>query len=519
MKHILKTAIVIQALMVFTFAQTITSISPNQSEQASELSVNITGQNTSFRIDVGSFSSNNVQNVFLRQNQDTIKSTNISTSSFTNLSANFAIPATTPLGLYDVVVVQGGSAPISLSNGFTVTAISYLVLNNPNPASADQGDELSVSITGQNTSFRISVGSASINNVERVFIKQQTDTITATTFNALSYDNLNAYFVIPKDALAGSYDLYVVEKTKIGLISNGFTINARSNWPPVFTSTQLTMTNHAVQDSPYTDTLHATDPDQGDIISYHLISPFPASILLDPTVGIIQWTPTNADIGRQYITAVVRDIIGEEDTLQFFVDVENVNDKPVFLSKTPDMDTVTIYEGDSIIFSVDVEDIDSENLVYLWQVNSSDVSSRTTYKHIAGKESAGKYTVKLYVNDGQSTVSATWLLNIEESTPIVANTNIPEQFALISNFPNPFATQTKITYAIPMGQHSQLTIGVYDLEGKLLTTLFENKATPGYHSVIFKSDFGASKPLESGMYIVKMNSNKFQKTMKINLMK
>lgn len=70
---------------------------------------------------------------------------------------------------------------------------------------------------------------------------------------------------------------------------------------------------------------------------------------------------------------------------------------------------------------------------------------------------------------------------------------IPSSFTLFQNFPNPFNPATTISYSIPNA--SFVTIKVYDVLGKEVSTLIGKNELPGKHSV----DFNASN-LSSGIY-------------------
>ncbi len=78
------------------------------------------------------------------------------------------------------------------------------------------------------------------------------------------------------------------------------------NDPPVITSTAVT---NAILALPYAYDVAATDPD-GDPLTYSLAqtegSP-PAGMVIDPTTGLIQWTPNPGQLGSWPITVLVTD--------------------------------------------------------------------------------------------------------------------------------------------------------------------------------------------------------------------
>jgi len=75
------------------------------------------------------------------------------------------------------------------------------------------------------------------------------------------------------------------------------------NYPPVITSTPSTI---AFVEVAYIYDVDATDPDFGDILTYSLTVK-PEGMTIDPTTGVIYWTPTAAQIGNNNVTVEVFD--------------------------------------------------------------------------------------------------------------------------------------------------------------------------------------------------------------------
>ena len=90
--------------------------------------------------------------------------------------------------------------------------------------------------------------------------------------------------------------------------------------------------------------------------------------------------------------------------------------------------------------------------------------------------------------------------------------NVPETFHLYQNYPNPFNPTTKISYQLPTT--AQVTLKVYDLLGRELTTLVKEEKEAGTHEV----EFDASS-LSSGIYLYWITIKDFVKTMKLMVVK
>ncbi|MFZ4415020.1 MAG: DUF2271 domain-containing protein, partial [Bacteroidales bacterium] len=79
--------------------------------------------------------------------------------------------------------------------------------------------------------------------------------------------------------------------------------------------------------------------------------------------------------------------------------------------------------------------------------------------------------------------------------------------------PNPITSQSSINYSLK--ELSDVTIGLYDVTGKLINVLFDDNQTAGNYSL---SLFSKGK-LKPGTYFVKMNTGKTQHTERVLILK
>jgi len=96
--------------------------------------------------------------------------------------------------------------------------------------------------------------------------------------------------------------------------------------------------------------------------------------------------------------------------------------------------------------------------------------------------------------------------------PVETETNNHFTFDLGQNFPNPFNPSTKLNYDVP--ELSFVSINIYDVLGKEITTLVNKEQPQGYYEIEWNA---ASLP--SGVYFYQLRSGDFMATKKMILLK
>ena len=97
-------------------------------------------------------------------------------------------------------------------------------------------------------------------------------------------------------------------------------------------------------------------------------------------------------------------------------------------------------------------------------------------------------------------------------TRIVDKNEVPSSFSLLQNYPNPFNPTTIISYQLSV--NSVATLKVYDVLGRLVKTLIDDRQTAGTHSVTFNAS-----GLSSGVYFYKLVAGNYVRTRKMLFMK
>lgn len=107
--------------------------------------------------------------------------------------------------------------------------------------------------------------------------------------------------------------------------------------------------------------------------------------------------------------------------------------------------------------------------------------------------SAGETIVGEFGNESMSLI----VVSVPD-LPVVATSigeegELPKEFGLSQNYPNPFNPSTTINYALPKA--SDVSIDVFNILGKKVASLVNQRKTAGNHSVQFQAS-----NLSSGVY-------------------
>lgn len=118
---------------------------------------------------------------------------------------------------------------------------------------------------------------------------------------------------------------------------------------------------------------------------------------------------------------------------------------------------------------------------------------------------------RLRWNEGTE-MKAVGNIEISPITTGLVEAELPTEFMLEQNFPNPFNPSTTVRFALPQASDVHLT--VFNALGQTVAVLVNQPMNAGNHTV----QFDASK-LSSGMYFYRINAGNYTKTMKMMLVK
>ena len=128
--------------------------------------------------------------------------------------------------------------------------------------------------------------------------------------------------------------------------------------------------------------------------------------------------------------------------------------------------------------------------------------------HAYDAENHGRPTLRIsslnWNTDGWPVVEAP--VDIEELN------NLPDDYFLYQNNPNPFNPATSIEYKIPSTEN--VILKVYDISGREIATLVNERKTQGNYKVIFDGS-----RLTSGVYMYRLQAGNYSITKKMVFLK
>lgn len=126
--------------------------------------------------------------------------------------------------------------------------------------------------------------------------------------------------------------------------------------------------------------------------------------------------------------------------------------------------------------------------------------------------------------DAFSLATLDWVetnLPVEEPPNLVTSVDdgieVPREFTLHQNFPNPFNPETTIRYELR--SPSQVKLEVYNLVGQLVRTLVDGKMPAGGYTIKWTGDDNRGRPVSTGVYFLKLKTADFAEVKKMALIR
>lgn len=205
--------------------------------------------------------------------------------------------------------------------------------------------------------------------------------------------------------------------------------------------------------------------------------------------------------GTEQVTFTINDNMGRAIASDIAdVIVTPVNDPPTIESYTPIQTTISVALNETLSFIVTASDVDSP-INYSWfvnDVNQNNPSNALTYQFTQYTT----YEVRAVVSDNVSTVEQIWTVAVP-----VANDDeyvTPTATGLQSNYPNPFKTETTISYRITYS--GAVNVSVFNLKGQMIKVLKNENQKTGAYNLKWNGLDDHGKQMPSGVYFIKLIS-------------
>ncbi len=91
--------------------------------------------------------------------------------------------------------------------------------------------------------------------------------------------------------------------------------------------------------------------------------------------------------------------------------------------------------------------------------------------------------------------------------------NLPDRYMLSANYPNPFNPETNITFQIP--KQCQVKLSIYNSLGQLICTLWDGNLSAGIYTKAWNALDMTGKPVTSGIYLYKLETEEFTQVKKM----
>ena len=105
-----------------------------------------------------------------------------------------------------------------------------------------------------------------------------------------------------------------------------------------------------------------------------------------------------------------------------------------------------------------------------------------------------------------------------EPTNVTANLHqTPDNYCLYQNYPNPFNPETQIRYDVL--KFSETKIEIHNALGQHVNTLVNREQSPGHYQIIWNGTDENGRQVVAGIYLCRMTGDRFEKTIKLVLVK
>jgi len=201
---------------------------------------------------------------------------------------------------------------------------------------------------------------------------------------------------------------------------------------------------------------NVTDPDSDKLVTTYT----------SPLNENGEWQTTYGDVGNYTATVTVSDGVTRvsEDVL---IIVEKKEEQPIIEYFTPEQETLSIKESESIEFMISATDLNKDKLKYEWFLDGKKVKDGQEYTYDTTYNDDGSHEIRVEISDGTATTSNEWDVNVEnvdveEVLNGIEDVTINENEVVKLKLPN--FEQYGLVYSIsePLGNKNEWKTGYED---------------------------------------------------------
>ncbi|MGQ9582586.1 MAG: PKD domain-containing protein [Thermoplasmatota archaeon] len=145
---------------------------------------------------------------------------------------------------------------------------------------------------------------------------------------------------------------------------------------------------------------------------------------LNHTLPKYDFGPGFSSSGTHRVSCAVEDGRGHSVSREWTIAVRDVNRPPVIDLAKPELESVSVLEGEGVSFSILAHDPDGDDVAVVWLWDGAQLAFDTPEFHLqADHQSAGTGSVRVVVSDGVLTTSRHWTVTILDvnAPPIVTD--------------------------------------------------------------------------------------------------
>lgn len=168
---------------------------------------------------------------------------------------------------------------------------------------------------------------------------------------------------------------------------------------------------------------------------------------------------------------------------------------------------------------------------HIWKINTNPVTKHeamfdtVSLNVIIPPDSIVTHTLDFACLGCHTTRDVTWASGhatdihnkIISITSVTSNNQIPSAYYLKQNYPNPFNSNTTIPFGLPSDDNVRIV--VFNSTGEMVRTLINGRFEAGTHIVQWDGLDDAGKPVSSGVYLYKLETDNYLVSKKMILMK